>query len=150
MLSLDSVQFPACGKNGKEKDQYDIENSYMANPCMVLSAIDHVHSKSPFETTSKSLTLRSIRKNAFSNNKSETIASTVEGFLQCLAVKGILERDAQFIYSLYYLLPSYFFIDLLDTYFQHFHGENVMKKKQTSEAIKCNNLQCTVCTCTVL
>ena len=46
--------------------------------------------------------------------------------------------------------PLYFFIDLLDTYFQHFHGENVMKKKQTSEAIKCNNLQCTVCTCTVL
>lgn len=129
MLSLDSVQFPACGKTGKEKDQYDIENSYMTNPCMVLSAIDHVHSKSPFETTSQSLTLRSIRKNAFSNNKSETIASTVEGFLQSLTVKGILERDAQFIYSLYYLLPSLFFHRFVRYIFSTFSWRKCDEKK---------------------
>ena len=77
-----SICFPAIlsvssfiEKAGKEKDQYDINNSNMAYPNMVLPTIDHVHSETSFDTTPKIPTPKSIRKTSSFNSKSEAITS---------------------------------------------------------------------------
>lgn len=49
-----------------------------------LNTIDHIYSKTPFDTTLKRLTLGSIRKGIFINSKSETITSGVEGLPKSL------------------------------------------------------------------
>ena len=80
-------------ENGKEKYQFHADNFHMANRSMVASAMNHLYSKTRFETTPKRLTRGSIRKTSFINNKSETITSRVEGFFRSLEARRISERD---------------------------------------------------------
>lgn len=56
----------------KGKDQYDIDESHLTNPSIVLPTIDKAHSKNSFDTKPKRLVLRTIGKSSSLNIKSET------------------------------------------------------------------------------